>query len=63
MPVSPQSSASPPGLDLNPSQQGTALKHAQRKDNLRLGLVLASVAATFFLGFIAKMVLLRTGHL
>jgi hypothetical protein len=30
----------------------------QKKRNLRTGLVLASIAATFFLGFIAKMVLL-----
>ena len=30
----------------------------QRKNNVRLGLILASVAAVFFLGFIGKMVLL-----
>lgn len=30
----------------------------RKKSNLRLALVLASVAAVFFLGFIAKMVLL-----
>jgi hypothetical protein len=29
----------------------------QKKNNLRLGLVLASVALVFFLGFVAKMVL------
>lgn len=29
----------------------------QKKSNLRLGLILASVAAAFFLGFVAKMVL------
>jgi len=30
----------------------------QKKNNLRLGLILASVAMFFFLGFMAKMVLL-----
>jgi hypothetical protein len=30
----------------------------QRKSNLRMGLILASVAAVFFIGFMAKMVLL-----
>jgi hypothetical protein len=30
----------------------------QKKSNLRLGLILASVAAVFLLGFFAKMVLL-----
>ena len=30
----------------------------QRKSNVRLGLILASVAAVFFLGFVGKMVLL-----
>lgn len=29
----------------------------QKKSNLRLGLILASVAVAFFLGFVAKMVL------
>lgn len=32
----------------------------QKKNNLRLALILASVAAVFFAGFIAKMVFL--GH-
>ena len=32
----------------------------QKKNNRRLGLILASVALVFFLGFMAKMVLL--GH-
>ena len=31
----------------------------QKKSNLRLGLILASVAVVFFLGFMAKMIL---GH-
>ena len=31
----------------------------QRKKNVRLGLILASVAAAFALGFFVKMVLLR----
>ncbi|HEX2616928.1 MAG TPA: cytochrome oxidase small assembly protein [Flavobacteriales bacterium] len=31
----------------------------RKKSNLRLALILASIAAVFFLGFIAKMVLLR----
>jgi hypothetical protein len=30
----------------------------QKKSNLRLGLILASVALAFFFGFMAKMVLL-----
>ena len=30
----------------------------QKKSNLRMGLVLASIAAAFFLGFVFKMVLL-----
>jgi hypothetical protein len=30
----------------------------QKKNNLRLGLVLASVAFVFFVGFVGKMVLL-----
>ncbi len=30
----------------------------QKKANLRLGLILASVAAMFFVGFVAKLVLL-----
>ena len=30
----------------------------QRKSNLRLALILASVAATFLLGFLAKIILL-----
>lgn len=31
----------------------------QKKHNVRLGLILASVALVFFLGFMVKMVLLR----
>ena len=31
----------------------------QKKSNLRVGLILASVAAVFFLGFMVKMLLLR----
>ena len=30
----------------------------QKKSNVKLGLILASVAAVFFVGFMAKMVLL-----
>ena len=30
----------------------------QKKSNLRLGLILASVAAVFFVGFMAKMIIL-----
>lgn len=30
----------------------------QKKSNVKLGLILASVAAIFFLGFVAKLVLL-----
>lgn len=31
----------------------------QRKSNVRLGLILASIAAVFFLGFVVKMMFLR----
>ena len=31
----------------------------QKKSNLRMALVLASVAATFFVGFMAKIILLN----
>jgi hypothetical protein len=31
----------------------------QRKQNLRLGLILASVVAVFFIGFFAKIMLLN----
>ncbi|MCX7260522.1 MAG: cytochrome oxidase small assembly protein [Burkholderiales bacterium] len=31
----------------------------QRKQNLRLGLILASVVAVFFIGFFAKIILLN----
>lgn len=34
------------------------LPHDKKKQNLRTGLILASVALVFFLGFMAKMVLL-----
>ena len=34
------------------------MKSEQRKDNVRLGLILASVALVFFLGFVGKIVLL-----
>jgi hypothetical protein len=35
-----------------------ALTPEQKKSNLRMGLILASVAAVFFIGFMAKMVIL-----
>ncbi|WP_235333861.1 cytochrome oxidase small assembly protein [Aquabacterium sp. NJ1] len=35
----------------------TRLKEQDRQRNLRLALILASVAVTFFVGFIAKMVM------
>ena len=38
----------------------TSMKPEQKKSNLRLALILASVALVFFVGFIAKMVFL--GH-
>lgn len=38
-----------PSLTMNPN--------SQKKNNLRLGLILASVALVFFLGFVGKMVL------
>ena len=36
------------------------MKPEQKKNNLRLALILASVAAVFFFGFMAKMIFL--GH-
>jgi hypothetical protein len=38
----------------------TVSNDEQKRKNLRLALILASIAAVFFLGFIAKMTLL--GH-
>jgi hypothetical protein len=38
-----------------------ALTPVQKKNNLRMALILASVAAVFFVGFMVKMVLL-TSH-
>ena len=38
-----------------------ALTPEQKKSNLRMALVLASIAAAFFVGFMVKMVLL-TSH-
>jgi hypothetical protein len=35
-----------------------ALTTQQKKSNLRLGLILASVATVFFIGFMAKMIIL-----
>ena len=35
-----------------------AMTPEQRKSNVRLGLILASVALVFFLGFMAKMIVL-----
>jgi len=35
-----------------------AMTPEQKKSNTRLGLILASVAAAFFIGFVAKLVLL-----
>ena len=37
-----------------------AITPEQKKNNRRLGLILASIAAVFFIGFMAKMILL--GH-
>jgi hypothetical protein len=39
-------------------KQTLSMKPDQKKNNLRLGLILASVALVFFLGFLGKMVLL-----
>jgi hypothetical protein len=36
---------------------GAAMSPEQRKNNLRLALILASIAAAFLLGFVAKVVL------
>jgi hypothetical protein len=35
-----------------------ALNPEQKKSNLRMGLILASVAVVFFMGFMAKMIVL-----
>jgi hypothetical protein len=35
-----------------------AMTPEQKKRNLRMGLVLASIAAVFFIGFMVKMILL-----
>jgi hypothetical protein len=40
------------------SEQVMSMKPEQKKNNVRLGLILASVALVFFLGFVGKMVLL-----
>lgn len=37
-----------------------ALNPEQKKSNLRLGLILASVALTVLIGFVAKIILLNT---
>jgi hypothetical protein len=37
-----------------------AMTPVQRKNNVRLALILASIAATFLLGFVAKVVLFAT---
>jgi hypothetical protein len=39
------------------SEQILSMKPEQKKNNLRLGLILASVAVVFFLGFVGKYVL------
>ena len=36
------------------------MTHEQKKQNLRTALILASVAVTFFVGFMVKMVLLSS---
>jgi hypothetical protein len=38
------------------TQQAADMKPEQKKNNLRLGLILASIALVFFLGFMGKMV-------
>jgi hypothetical protein len=37
-------------------------KSEMRQKNLKLGLILASIAAVFFVGFVARIVLLATPH-
>jgi hypothetical protein len=37
---------------------GSSSEQARRKSNLRLALILASVAVVFFVGFLAKMILM-----
>jgi hypothetical protein len=37
-----------------------AMTPEQKKSNLRMGLILASIAAVFFIGFMVKMVLLTS---
>ncbi|NBD20260.1 hypothetical protein GTZ97_06195 [Aquabacterium fontiphilum] len=43
------------------AQQGEAARRAQRQRNVRLGLILASIALTFFAGFVAKTMLFPAG--
>jgi hypothetical protein len=37
---------------------GMAMTPEQKKSNLRMGLILASVAVVFFIGFMAKMMIM-----
>lgn len=41
-----------------PDPLETAMSTDQKKQNTRLGLILASVAVVFFIGFVGKIVLL-----
>ena len=44
---------------MNSSLSSSAMTPEQKKNNLRLGLVLASVAVVFFLGVVAKITFLN----
>lgn len=53
MPAANMPTATMPTADLSTSE---ALRKRQARSNLRLALALASVAAVFFIGFVAKLV-------
>jgi hypothetical protein len=44
---------------MNSSLSSSAMTPEQKKSNLRLGLILASVAVVFFLGVVAKITFLN----
>ena len=47
---------------MNRAESPTMNKSEMRQKNLKLGLILASIAAVFFVGFIARIVLLSQPH-
>jgi hypothetical protein len=47
---------------MNPTVSPAMNKSDMRQKNLKLGLILASIAAVFFVGFVARIVLLAQPH-